>query len=30
MSPLLDVKLLFLSVIITLKAGWQAAEGGHR
>ena len=30
MSPLLDVKLLFLSVIITLKAGWQATEGGHR
>ena len=27
MSPLLDVKLLFLSVIITLKAGWQATEG---
>ena len=30
MSPLLDVKLLLLSVIITLKAGWQATEGGHR
>ena len=30
MSPLLDVKLLFLSVIITLKAGWQSTEAGHR
>ena len=30
MSPWLDVKLLFLSVLVTLKAGWQAPKGGDR
>ena len=30
MSPWLDVKLLFVSVIITFKAGWQAPKGSGR
>ena len=30
MSPWLDVKLLFMSVVVTLRAGWQAAGDGGR
>jgi lipopolysaccharide/colanic/teichoic acid biosynthesis glycosyltransferase len=30
MSPWLDVKLLFMSVVVTLRAGWQAAKDRSR
>ena len=30
MSPLLDFVLLVMSVLVTLKAGWQASGDGKR
>ena len=30
MSPLLDFVLLVMSVLVTLKAGWQASRDGKR